>query len=118
MHRGGFERWPTAPVSVTPIESSSDLDRPVLWAPVEPSRPARGVAAWALTLAIIGLVMSMFVGWGFPIGLIAIGVAIAALRRPVESRGVAVWALVLAAVSVLYSAGWMLFAANELHLWG
>lgn len=115
-HRGGFERWPTAPVEVAPIISAPDLDRPVMWAPAAPAQPARGMAAWALTFAIIALLVSMFVGWGFPLGLVAIVTAIIALRRPLESRGVAIWALVLGAVSVLYSAGWLLFAATRTDL--
>ena len=116
MHRGGFERWPTAPVGVTPTVTAPDLDAPLLWAPAEPSQPARGMSAWALGFSIVALVVSMFVGWGFPIGLVAIITAIIALRRPLESRAVAVWALVLGAVSLLYSAGWLLFAATRTDL--
>ena len=115
-HRGGFERWPTAPIGVTPIPSAPDLDAPVQWAAAEPSAPSRGMSAWALGFAIIALVVSMFVGWGFPIGLVAIVTAIISLRRPLESRAVAVWALVLGAVSVLYSAGWLWFAATRTDL--
>lgn len=115
-HRGGFERWPTAPVGITPVTTAPDLDAPVLWAPAEPTRPSRGVAAWALGFAILALIVSFFVGWGFPLGLVAIVTAIIALRRPLESRGVAVWALVLGAVSVLYSAGWLAFAASRADL--
>lgn len=115
-HRGGFERWPTAPVGITPVTTAPDLDAPVLWAPAEPARPPRGVAAWALGFAIVALIVSFFVGWGFPLGLVAIVTAIIALRRPLESRGVAVWALVLAVVSVLYSAGWLMFAASRADL--
>ena len=118
MHRGGFERWPTAPVGVMPIPSAPDLDAPVQWAAVEPTAPPRGMAAWALGFAIAALVVSLFVGWGFPIGLVAIVTAIIALRRPLESRAVAVWALVLGTVSVLYSAGWLLFAASRTDLLG
>jgi hypothetical protein len=112
-HRGGFERWPTAPVGVTPTVTAPDLDAPVLWAPVAAEPPSRGMSAWALTFGIIALIVSMFVGWGFPLGLVAIVTAIIALRRPIESRAVAVWALVLGAVSVLYSAGWLIFAASR-----
>jgi len=118
MHRGGFERWPTAPVGIMAIPSAPDLDAPVQWAAVEPTVPPRGMAAWALGFAIAALVVSLFVGWGFPIGLVAIVTAIIALRRPLESRAVAVWALVLATVSVLYSAGWLLFAASRTDLLG
>ncbi len=96
--------------------TAPDLDAPVQWAPVEPAVPARGLAAWALGFAIVALVVAMFVGWGFPIGLVAIVTAIVALRRPLESRAVAVWALVLGVVSVLYSAGWLLFAATRTDL--
>lgn len=112
-HRGGFERWPTAPVGVTPTVSAPDLDAPVLWAPAEPAAAARGMAAWALGFAITGLVVAMFVGWGFPLGLVAIVTAIVALRRPLESRQIAVWALVLGVVSLAYSAGWILYATSR-----
>jgi len=69
-----------------------------------------------LTVALLALVVAMFVGWGFPIGLVAIITAIIALRRPLESRTAAVWALVLGAVSLLYSAGWLLFATTRTDL--
>ena len=77
---------------------------------------ARGMSAWALGFAIVALVVAMFVGWGFPIGLVAIITAIIALRRPLESRTAAVWALVLGAVSLLYSAGWLVFATTRTDL--
>ena len=89
------------------------------WAPRGARRARR--AAWRRGRSrspIAALVVSMFVGWGFPIGLVAIVTAIIALRRPLESRAVAVWALVLGAVSVLYSAGWLLFAASRADLLG
>lgn len=115
-HRGGFERWPTAPIGVPPISTAPDLDAPLQWAPIEPAGPSRGMAAWALGFAIVALVVAMFVGWGFPIGLVAIVTAIIALRRPLESRAMAVWALVLGAVSLGYSAGWLIFAATRTDL--
>ncbi|WP_314505883.1 hypothetical protein [uncultured Microbacterium sp.] len=115
-HRGGFERWPTAPIGVAPIVTAPDLDAPVMWAPAPPAAPSRGVAAWALGFGIAALIVAMFVGWGFPIGLVAIITAIVALRRPLESRMAAVWALVLGVVSLIYSAGWLLFAATRTDL--
>jgi hypothetical protein len=123
-HRGGFSRLPTAPVSVT-IESApaepgtGEGEEPVMqWLMPEPPAPRRGLAAWALAFSIGGLVVSLFVGWGFPIGLVGVVTAILALRRPLESRTVAVWALVLGSVSVLYSAGWLVFAASRANLFG
>jgi len=114
-HRGGFQRLPTGPVGITSQSAPADPDGEheplVLWATPEPEPFRRGLAAWALGFAILGLAASLFVGWGFPLGLVAIVLAIMALRRPLESRAVAVWALVLAGASLLYSAGWLLFAA-------
>ncbi|GAA1928984.1 hypothetical protein GCM10009775_21290 [Microbacterium aoyamense] len=115
MHRGGFQRLPTAPVDVT-MQSAPTLDAPVEWAPSAPV--SRGLAGWALGSSIVGLVVSLVVGWGFPIGLVGAITAIIALRRPVESRQVAVWALVLGIVSVLYSAGWLWWAASRANLFG
>lgn len=121
-HRGGFARLPTAPVELTSQPGSAWTDEAtepaVLWAPREPVPARRGLAAWALGSSIVGLVVSFFVGWGFPVGLVGVVAAIMALRRPVESRGVAVWALVLGILSVVYSAGWLLFAARSASLFG
>ena len=57
-------------------------------------------------------------GWGFLIGLVGAGLAIAALRRPWESRQLAVWALCLSLVSVVYSAGWLWWASTQGPLFG
>ena len=69
-------------------------------------------------IAIVGLLVSLFVGWGFPIGLVAVVSAILALRRPLESRAVAVWAIALGVLSIVYSAGWLLYAASRANLFG
>ena len=120
--RGGFQRLPTAPVDLrfetAPAEPGTE-DAPVAqWLMPEPAPPRRGLAAWALVFSIGGLVASLFVGWGFPIGLVGVISAILALRRPLESRAVAIWALVLGIISVLFSAGWLLFAASRANLLG
>lgn len=118
-HRGGFRRLPTAPIPVTsqtaPAEPGTEDTPPSaaaqwLMPPTDP--PQRGLAAWALASSIVGLVVSLFVGWGFPIGLVGVVSAILALRRPLESRAVAVWALAIGVVSILYSAGWLFYAAS------
>ncbi|TQJ29678.1 hypothetical protein [Microbacterium sp. SLBN-146] len=114
VHRGGFQRLPTEPVGLTvesaPAEPGTE-DRPVEWIMPEP-RPTRGLAGWALAFAIAGLAVSLVVGWGFPLGLIGLIVGIVSLRRPGESRALAIWSLALAAVSLLYSAGWLLWASS------
>ena len=122
-HRGGFQREFTQP---TPLLSSPEVGpraepaepatpQPRLeWAPAPEILPRSG--AWALALAIVALVLSLFVGWAFPLGIAAVVMAVLALRRPWERRGVAVWALGLAALSILYSAGWLFWAAAQAGL--
>ena len=122
-HRGGFFRLPTAPVAVTvqsaPTEPDGDLTpASAQWLAADAPQIHTGLAGWALAFAIIGLVVSLFVGWGFPIGLVAVVSAVFALRRPLENRAVAVWAIVIGAVSILYSAGWLLYAALRANLFG
>jgi hypothetical protein len=112
----GYGRLPTAPVATAAYgPSENDTGE---WTAVEPVAPRPVVGPWALGLAIVALAASLVVGWMLPLGLVAIIVAIVALRRPVERRGVGVWALVLGAVSVLYSAGWLLWAAWRAGLIG
>jgi hypothetical protein len=125
VHRGGYLRLPTAPVTVTkqtaPAEPGTDEDEvPVgaQWLVPAPEPLHRGLAAWALVFSIGGLLVSLFVGWGFPIGLVGVVSAILALRRPLESRAVAIWALVIGAVSILYSAGWLVYAAGRITAGG
>ena len=124
-HRGGFLRLPTAPVAVTsqsaPAEPGTEEEPPsttAQWLMPATAAPHRGLAAWALAFSIAGLVVSLFVGWGFPIGLVGVVSAILALRRPLESRAVAVWALAIGGVSILYSAGWLLHAASRISAGG
>lgn len=82
------------------------------WAPPAPRRPP-ALAGWALAVAIIGLIVSLVVGWGFPVGIIAIITAIAALRRPGRKRQAAAWALALGILSILYSALWIYVAVSR-----
>jgi hypothetical protein len=119
-HRGGFQRLPTAPIEVSvPGPPGGEQTEPlVLWAMPEPPAPYRGLAAWALAFSIAGLIVAIFVGWGFPLGIVGIVSAILALRRPLESRAVAWWALVLGCVSLLYSAGWLALSAARANLFG
>jgi len=122
VHRGGFARLPTAPIGIAAPVVQPDTDSATLPAaqwilPAEPA-PQRGLAAWALVFSIAGLAFSLFVGWAFPIGLVGVVTAILAMRRPLESRAVATWALLLGIVSVLYSAGWLLWAASRADLLG
>jgi len=121
-HRGGFQRLPTAPVAVTvetaPAEPGGEFTPDATSWQATDSAFHSGLAGWALAFAVVGLLVSMFVGWGFPIGLVAVVSAIIALRRPLENRAVAVWAIALGTLSILYSAGWLLFTALRANLFG
>ncbi|WES62782.1 hypothetical protein P0L94_09950 [Microbacter sp. GSS18] len=117
QHRGGFSRLPTGPVDVT-VRSGPEPDTEVAWAPAPETAPQRGIAAWALAFSLMGLAVSMFVGWGFPIGLVGVVSGALALRRPTENRALAGWAVVLGTASLIYSAGWLWFAASQANLLG
>lgn len=118
-HRGGFQRELTEPVPIaTPVvpgeagvARASAPDPEVRWAPTPEVLPR--TAPWALTFAVLGLIVSFLVGWGFLIGLVGAVLAIVALRRPWEARGIAVWALCLSALSLVYSAGWLWWASTQ-----
>ncbi|MFV0318940.1 MAG: hypothetical protein ACK5IN_00950 [Microbacterium sp.] len=117
--RERFDRLPTAAVPTQsqsgPAEDGSGADVLPAWMPPpEPARPRRGSAGWALAFSILALIVSLFVGWGLPLGLVGIVGAVFAMRRPWESRAVAVWALVLGCSATLYSAGWLVWAAGRM----
>ncbi|WP_310890262.1 hypothetical protein [Microbacterium aurantiacum] len=123
-HRGGFHRLPTAPVGITEqiaprepgTESGPTPTVTAQWLMASPAPPRRGLAAWALVFALLGLVVSLFVGFGFPLGLVAIVAGLLALRRALESTALAWWAIGLAALSLVYSGGWLYFAATQTNL--
>lgn len=114
-HRGGFERELTEPVGILePVVVGPEVE--VRWAPPEPVLPRSG--GWALLFGILGLVLSLLVGWGFPIGITGVVLAILALRRPWDRRGFALWGLGLSLLSLVYSAGWLLWASSQGPLFG
>lgn len=123
-HRGGFHRLPTAPVGITEqiapqepgTESGPAPTVTAQWLMASPAPPRRGLAAWALVFALLGLVASLFVGFGFPLGLVAIVAGLLALRRALESTALAWWAIGLGALSLVYSGGWLYFAATQTNL--
>jgi hypothetical protein len=102
---------PGAPTPHAP-DAASQTSPELAWAPPAPRRPP-ALAGWALAVAITGLIVSLVVGWGFPVGIIAIITAIAALRRPGRRRQAAGWALALGILSILYSALWIAVAASR-----
>lgn len=90
---------------------------PVSPAPAAPA-PLPTTGGWALTFGILGLIVSLFVGWGFLIGLVGAALAITTLRHRWESRSLAGWALALSVLSLIYSAGWLWWASTQGPLFG
>ncbi|WP_424449698.1 hypothetical protein [Microbacterium arborescens] len=117
-HRGGFQREFTQPTPLAYLPEVEPVapEPRVEWVPAPEALPRSG--SWALGLSVVALVLSLFVGWAFPLGIASIVMAVLAVRRPWESRTVAVWALCLGALSVVYSAGWLVWAAAQAGLLG
>lgn len=123
-----FQRFPTGMVDVpagaevTTSGATLDGDEPHVaeWStlPVPEVSTYRGVAGWGLGFSIVGLAVSFFVGWGIPIALVGLVTGAFALRRPTESRAIAGWALALGIAGLVYSAGWLIFAATSANLFG
>lgn len=114
-HRGSI-----APEQTGPIDTNTTVGAHIQWepstSPTSASRRMPRTAPVALALGIVALAASMFVGWTFLLGIAAVIAAIVALRRPWEAHGVAIWALMLGLLSVIFSCGWLVWAAFELHL--
>lgn len=104
----GRDATPSGPVPF-PESTPDDYGAPA-------ARPARGIAGWALAAAIVALAISLVVGWGFPVGVVAVVAAAMALRRPDESRRAARWAAALGILSLVYSAIWLAWAASQAAL--
>ncbi|HXH33457.1 MAG TPA: DUF4190 domain-containing protein [Plantibacter sp.] len=74
--------------------------------------PATGTgrSTWSLVLGLIGLVISIFVGWGFPLSITAIVMGFVARRREPLGRGRALTGIVTGFVGLLCSAGWFAYS--------
>lgn len=125
--RTAFTQPPTAPLDVSTqsatgpsvdMWSLADGEPPPWQVTPEPVPQRRGVGGWALAFSIAGLLASFFVGWGFPLALVGIIAGGVALARPPESRPAAAWAIALGVLALVYSAGWLLWAAGRLTLFG
>lgn len=121
--REGYSKLPTGPVGIEPVVATGPdidaADEPE-WTPSTGAAPVDDtrLAPWALLAAIVALGASFFVGWGIPVAIVAVIAAIMSLRRPVESRPIAQWALVLGLCAILYSAGWLIWAAMQFEVLG
>lgn len=69
-----------------------------------------GRSTWSLVLGLIGLVISIFVGWGFPLSITAIVIGFIARRREPLARGRALTGIVTGFVGLLCSAGWFAYS--------
>ncbi|MFZ4894814.1 DUF4190 domain-containing protein [Plantibacter sp. Mn2098] len=67
-------------------------------------------AVWALVTGIIGLVISIFVGWGFPFSIAAIVLGFLSRQRETTRRGFALTGIVTGFVGLVLSAGWLTYS--------
>ncbi|MFT4212333.1 MAG: hypothetical protein QM626_10735 [Microbacterium sp.] len=111
-HRGGFTTPPTAPIDMAALEAHAwEPDAGAPAAVAEPAVPWRP-GVYALVFAISGLAASIVVGWAFPLGVIGVVLGVVAARRR-DQRSSGIWAIVLAAASLVYSAGWLVYALTR-----
>lgn len=102
------ERMPTAQ-----LEMAAFGDHLIPYVPPVPPAPP-SFAPWALALAILALLGSLFTGWLLPLGVTAGVLSALSLRRPHDSRHAAVWALCLAVLSLVFSVGWLVWGFSQL----
>ncbi|WP_285040810.1 DUF4190 domain-containing protein [Plantibacter sp. LMC-P-059a] len=67
-------------------------------------------STWSLVSGIVGLVVSIFVGWGFPLSIVAIFLGFGARRREPGARGRALTGLVTGFVGLACSIGWLVYS--------
>lgn len=67
-------------------------------------------AVWALVTGIIGLVISIFVGWGFPFSIAAIVLGFISRRRETAGRGFALTGIITGFIGLALSAGWLTYS--------
>lgn len=67
-------------------------------------------AVWALVTGIIGLVISIFVGWGFPFSIAAIVLGLISRRRETAGRGFALTGIITGFIGLALSAGWLTYS--------
>ncbi|KQR21390.1 hypothetical protein [Microbacterium sp. Leaf151] len=102
------ERLPTAQ-----LEMAAFGDHLIPYVPPVPPAPP-SLAPWALALATVALLGSLFTGWLLPLGVTGVIFATLSLRRPHDSRRSAVWALCLAVLSLVFSVGWLVWGFSQL----
>jgi hypothetical protein len=83
--------------------------------PFTPHRDAatRG-ATWALVLGIVGSVVGLAIGWGFPLSIASLVLAVPARRVPGSSRTVATWSIGLVVLSGFASVAWLIYSIISL----
>ncbi|RUQ98929.1 hypothetical protein [Labedella endophytica] len=67
-------------------------------------------AGVALALAIVGALIGLAVGWGLPLSIVALVLAMRVRRRPGRSRLMATWSIALVLVSAIASGAWLAYS--------
>jgi hypothetical protein len=78
--------------------------------PAAAARTGTSRSTWSLITGVVGLVVSVFVGWGFPLSIVAIVLGFGARRREPQGRGRALTGLVTGFVGLACSVGWFVYS--------
>lgn len=78
--------------------------------PSSAGKTATTRSTWSLVTGVVGLVVSVFVGWGFPLSIVAIVLGLGARRREPQGRGRALTGLVTGFVGLACSVGWLVYS--------
>lgn len=77
--------------------------------------PRGRTATWSMTLSTFALVVSWFVPWALPLGVIGVVLAVIALAGRRAKRELAWWGLGLGLGSILCSAFWILWVVRAVQ---
>jgi hypothetical protein len=61
-------------------------------------------------LSILGALVGLVIGWGFPLSIVGLVLALRSRREPGPSRTLSTWSIALAVVSALASVGWLAYS--------
>jgi len=110
-----LERAATDPIElIENLVHDAPATAPEIPAYVAAPRRRRPLAGVALTLSLVGLVVSWFMPWGMPVSVLGAVLAIVALRRTWERRAVSWWALGLGILGAACSSYWIGWIVDQL----
>lgn len=69
-----------------------------------------GASIAALALSILGAILGLVIGWGFPLSIVALVLALVSRKASPAARRLATWSIALVAVSGIASVAWLVYS--------